>query len=137
MNIEELLLISKSQINIQHHNKPRDNKITIMDVDNSYSLTIEMKNSTAMTFDDEIGLDTYSKVVKQRFHLIFRYLKLWLQSELDHTEKSLSYSSLVSDALSLLCFGVELSNYLANLPSTKVYSKFFCLSVIIHTWFPK
>ena len=31
-----------------------------MDVDNSYSLTIEMKNSTAMTFDDAIGLDTYS-----------------------------------------------------------------------------
>jgi hypothetical protein len=60
LNIEELLSISKSQINIQHHNKPRDNKITIMDVDNLYSLTIEMKNSTAMTFDDAIGLDTYS-----------------------------------------------------------------------------
>jgi hypothetical protein len=34
-----------------------------MDVDNSYSLTIEMKNNTAMTFDDAIGYSSSETTV--------------------------------------------------------------------------
>ena len=46
--------------NISSHNEPRETKLTIMIVDDLYSLTVEMKHITATSFDEAIGQGTYS-----------------------------------------------------------------------------
>lgn len=63
-------------IDIELRNKPRETRLTIMIVDNSYSLTIEMRDSKATTFDEAIGLATYSNS-ESTVSLIFQYLRLF------------------------------------------------------------
>jgi hypothetical protein len=43
-----------------HNKKAGETKISILVVDKTYSLTIEMKDSLAKSFDEAIGLATYS-----------------------------------------------------------------------------
>jgi sugar-specific transcriptional regulator TrmB len=69
-------------INIEFRNKPRETRLTIMVVDNSYSLTIEMKDTTAKTFDEAIGLATYSNSESTVSSYLSIFETLWVQSEL-------------------------------------------------------
>jgi two-component system, OmpR family, sensor histidine kinase VicK len=59
-----------------------------MIVDNSYSLTIEMKDSTATAFDEAIGLATYSNSESTVSSYLSIFETLWVQSELYEQKKS-------------------------------------------------
>jgi hypothetical protein len=80
--IENLREEGNEQFNlIQHRKKPRETRITIMVAANSYSLTIEMNDSTAKTFDEAIGLDTYSSSESTFSSYLSIFGALWIQSE--------------------------------------------------------
>ena len=80
--IENLREGQKIGNNIECRNKPRETRLTIMVVDNTYSLTIEMKDSMATTFDEAIGLATYSNSESTVSSYLSIFETLWLQSEL-------------------------------------------------------
>ena len=79
--------------NISSHNEPRETKLTIIVVDNSYSLTIEMKDSTATTFDEAIGLATYSNSESTVSSYLSIFETLWVQSELYGQKRRMEQSS--------------------------------------------
>ena len=78
---------TKEQISIQNHIKSRQTKVTILVVDKTYSLTIEMKDSSARTFDEAIGLATYSNSESTVSSYISIFETLWIQSELEEQKK--------------------------------------------------
>jgi two-component system, OmpR family, sensor histidine kinase VicK len=70
-------------ISIEYRNKKAGQaKITILVVDNTYSLTIEMKDSLAKSFDEAIGLATYSNSESTVSTYLSIFESLWIQSEL-------------------------------------------------------
>jgi two-component system sensor histidine kinase VicK len=78
----------RKPINIEYHNKKAgQNKITILVVDNAYSLTIEMKDSSATSFDEAIGLATYSNSEPTVSSYFSIFETLWIQSELDEEKE--------------------------------------------------
>ena len=85
--------LKEEKISIQHCNKPRQTKITILVLDNSYSLTVEMKDSSANTFDEAIGLATYSNSESTVSSYISIFETLWIQSELYEKENKELLSS--------------------------------------------
>lgn len=72
----------KEKIKIRHHNKPRETKLTIMIVDDLYSLTVEMKDSAPTNFDEAIGLATYSNSESTVSSYVTIFETLWMQTEL-------------------------------------------------------
>lgn len=85
-NLEE----TKEQISIQNHIKSRQTKVTILVVDKTYSLTIEMKDSSARTFDEAIGLATYSNSESTVSSYISIFESIWIQSELEEQKNKVS-----------------------------------------------
>jgi two-component system sensor histidine kinase VicK len=73
---------AREQSNIQFLSKSTQTKITILIVDKTYSLTIEMKDSSATTFDEAIGLATYSNSESTVSSYISIFETLWIQSEI-------------------------------------------------------
>jgi two-component system, OmpR family, sensor histidine kinase VicK len=73
-------------ISIQHLSRPQQTKITILIVDKAYCMTIEMKDPSARTFDDAIGLATYSNSESTVSSYISIFENLWVQSEI-HQQK--------------------------------------------------
>ncbi|HET7283282.1 MAG TPA: hypothetical protein VFI70_01230 [Nitrososphaeraceae archaeon] len=69
-------------ISIQHLSRPQQTKITILIVDKAYCMTIEMKDPSARTFDDAIGLATYSNSESTVSSYISIFENLWVQSEI-------------------------------------------------------
>jgi two-component system, OmpR family, sensor histidine kinase VicK len=70
-------------ISIEYRNKKVGQaKITILVVDNTYSLTIEMKDSLAKSFDEALGLATYSNSESTVSTYLSIFESLWIQSEL-------------------------------------------------------
>jgi two-component system, OmpR family, sensor histidine kinase VicK len=70
-------------ISIEYRNKKAgQSKITILIVDNAYSLTIEMKDSLARSFDEAIGLATYSNSESTVSTYLSIFETLWIQSEM-------------------------------------------------------
>jgi len=90
---EEEEQIKDQIIDIELRNKPRETKLTIIVVDNSYSLTIEMKDSTATTFDEAIGLATYSNSESTVSSYLSIFETLWVQSELYGQKRRMEQSS--------------------------------------------
>jgi two-component system sensor histidine kinase VicK len=75
-------------IRIQHYsNKTGQTKITTFVVDNAYSLTIEVKDGSASSFDEAIGLATYSNSESTVRSYLLIFETLWIQSELYEQKK--------------------------------------------------
>ena len=53
-----------------------------MVVDKAYCMTIEMKDTAATSFDDAIGLATYSNSESTVLSYISIFETLWIQSEI-------------------------------------------------------
>jgi hypothetical protein len=70
------------KISIQHLSKPQQTKITILVVDKAYCMTIEMRDITATSFDDTIGLATYYNSESTVLSYISIFESLWIQSEI-------------------------------------------------------
>lgn len=73
--------------NLQIRSKPRATNVTIIVADNSYSLTVEVKDATATIIDDAIGLATYSNSEPTVSSYISIFETLWVQSELYKQKK--------------------------------------------------
>jgi two-component system, OmpR family, sensor histidine kinase VicK len=96
--------LKEEQISIQHRSDSRQTKITILVVDKAYSLAIEMKDSSAKTFDEAIGLATHSNSESTVSSYISIFETLWIQSELYEKQeekrgKKLSNQSLHDDRI--------------------------------------
>jgi hypothetical protein len=76
------------KISVQHLSKPQQTKITILVVDKAYCMTIEMKDTTATSFDDAIGLATYSNSESTVLSYISIFESLWIQSEIYQQKRS-------------------------------------------------
>ncbi|MFL6338697.1 MAG: hypothetical protein ACJ718_06285 [Nitrososphaeraceae archaeon] len=77
----------REQVNIQYLSKSTQTKITILIVDKTYSLTIEMKDTSATTFDEAIGLATYSNSESTVSSYISIFESLWIQSEINQQKR--------------------------------------------------
>jgi hypothetical protein len=84
---------AKEQVNIQYLSKSTKTKITILVVDKTYSLTIEMKDSSASTFDEAIGLATYSNSESTVSSYISIIESLWIQSEIDQQKRKEKFTT--------------------------------------------
>jgi sugar-specific transcriptional regulator TrmB len=78
----------KEHANIQHLSKSSQTKITMLIVDKTYSLTIEMKDSSARMFDEAIGLATYSNSESTVSSYISIFESLWIQGEIFQQKRS-------------------------------------------------
>ena len=59
-----------------------DTKSTILVVDRKYSLVMELRDDTKQTFDEAIGLSTYSNSKAGVLSYVAIFENLWKQSEL-------------------------------------------------------
>jgi two-component system, OmpR family, sensor histidine kinase VicK len=73
-------LKEEQKIKVQHYSRTGQTKITIIVVDEAYCLTIEMRDSSARTFDDAIGLATYSNSESTISSYVSIFENLWVQS---------------------------------------------------------
>jgi phosphatidylserine/phosphatidylglycerophosphate/cardiolipin synthase-like enzyme len=73
--------------NLQIRSKPRATNVTIIVADNSYSLTVEVKDAAATIIDDAIGLATYSNSEPTVSSYISIFETLWVQIELYKQKK--------------------------------------------------
>ena len=69
-------------ISIRYIEKAMDTKSTILVVDRKYSLVMELKDDTKQTFDEAIGLSTYSNSKAGVLSYVAIFENLWKQSEL-------------------------------------------------------
>jgi signal transduction histidine kinase len=74
-------------ISIRYMEKAMDTKSTILVVDRKYSLVMELRDDTKQTFDEAIGLSTYSNSKAGVLSYVAIFEKLWQQIELYHTVK--------------------------------------------------
>jgi hypothetical protein len=72
----------REKISVEHLSKPQQTKITILVVDKAYCMTIEMRDTTATSFDDAIGLATYSNSESTILSYISIFETLWIQREI-------------------------------------------------------
>jgi hypothetical protein len=75
--------ITREQVSVQCLNKSSQTKITILIIDKTYSLTIEMKDSAATSFSEAIGFATYSNSESTVSSYISIFESLWIQSEIN------------------------------------------------------
>ena len=69
-------------ISIRYIEKAMDTKSTILVVDRKYSLVMELRDDTKQTFDEAIGLSTYSNSKAGVLSYVAIFENLWKQSEL-------------------------------------------------------
>jgi len=69
-------------INIRYIEKAIGTKATVLVVDNRFSLVMELKDDSKQTFDEAIGLSTYSNSKAGVLSYAAIFEKLWHQSEL-------------------------------------------------------
>jgi signal transduction histidine kinase len=69
-------------ISIRYTEKAMDTKSTILVVDRKYSLVMELRDDTKQTFDEAIGLSTYSNTKAGVLSYVAIFENLWKQSEL-------------------------------------------------------
>ena len=74
-------LKEEQRIKVQHHSRTGQTKITILVVDEAYCLTIEMRDSSARTFDEAIGLATYSNSESTVSSYVSIFENLWMRTE--------------------------------------------------------
>ena len=83
-NIKRLLLSDAlgNNIDIRHIKKVSETKATILIVDRKYSLVIELRDDNESTFEQAIGLSTYSTSRPGVLSYISIFESLWTQTEL-------------------------------------------------------
>ncbi|MDQ3838740.1 MAG: ATP-binding protein [Thermoproteota archaeon] len=83
-NIKRLLLSDalSNNIDIRHIKKASETKTTILIVDRKYSLVIELRNDNESSFEQAIGLSTYSTSRPGVLSYISIFESLWIQTEL-------------------------------------------------------
>jgi two-component system, OmpR family, sensor histidine kinase VicK len=83
-NIKKLLLSDTlgNKIDIRHIKKVSETKATILIVDRKYSLVIELKDDNESSFEQAIGLSTYSTSRPGVLSYISIFESLWIQTEL-------------------------------------------------------
>ena len=69
-------------ISIRYIEKAMDTKSTILVVDRKYSLVMELRDDTKQTFDEAIGLSTFSNSKAGVLSYVAIFENLWKQSEL-------------------------------------------------------
>jgi signal transduction histidine kinase len=69
-------------ISIRYIEKAMETKSTILVVDRKYSLVMELRDDTKQTFDEAIGLSTYSNSKAGVLSYVTIFENLWKQSEL-------------------------------------------------------
>lgn len=80
--VQELKEKENSEIDIRDMQKPLQTKLTIMIVDQTSSLTVELKDDTRESSDEAIGLATYSNSEPTVFSYVSIFENLWIQTEL-------------------------------------------------------
>ena len=79
------------QVNFHFFNKSAQPKITTLIVDTEYSLIITTNDDSKQTFNEAIGLSTYSNSESTVAAYTFIFESLWIQSELkEHSELEIS-----------------------------------------------
>src|SRR5919109_3728829 len=83
-NIKKLLLSDSldNKIDIRHIKKVSETKATILIVDRKYSLVIELRDDNESSFEQAIGLSTYSTSRPGVLSYISIFESLWTQTEL-------------------------------------------------------
>src|SRR5919109_4078505 len=83
-NIKKLLLSDTlgNKIDIRHIKKVSETKATILIVDRKYSLVIELRDDNESSFEQAIGLSTYSTSRPGVLSYISIFESLWIQTEL-------------------------------------------------------
>ena len=69
-------------INIRTIERPSDTKATLLVVDRKISLVMEIKDDTKQTFDEAIGLSTYSTSKAGVLSFVSIFENFWIQTEL-------------------------------------------------------
>jgi two-component system, OmpR family, sensor histidine kinase VicK len=80
--VQELKEKENPGIDIRDIKKPLQTKLTIMIVDQTSSLTVELKDDTRESSDEAIGLVTYSNSEPTVFSYVSIFENLWIQTEL-------------------------------------------------------
>jgi hypothetical protein len=79
------------QVNFHFFNKSTQPKITTLIVDTEYSLNIDTNDDSKQTFNEAVGLSTYSNSESTVAAYTSIFESLWIQSELkEHTELEMS-----------------------------------------------
>ena len=71
-----------SNINVRHIEVTSGNKATILLADRKLSLVMELKDNSKTTFDEAIGLSTYSSSRPGVLSYVSIFENLWIQTEL-------------------------------------------------------
>lgn len=80
--IEEYFSSHIGSIQIRFLEKPSEIKTTFLIIDNKYTLDLEIKDDSKMTFEEAIGFSTYSSSkASVQFHVAI-FDNLWIQSKL-------------------------------------------------------
>lgn len=69
-------------IDIRNIDSPMQTRMTILLVDKKYSLVVELKDDSKYTFEEAIGLATYSNSTSTVLSYVSIFETLWIQSEL-------------------------------------------------------
>ena len=69
-------------IDIRNIDSPMQTRMTILLVDKKYSLVVELKDDSKFTFEEAIGLATYSNSTSTVLSYVSIFETLWIQSEL-------------------------------------------------------
>ena len=85
--IQNKIRKTRLPINIQYIRKPLHAKITILVIDESVSLAIEVADDTKKTFEEAIGIAIYSNNESTVSSSLSIFETLWIQSEFDKQNK--------------------------------------------------
>ena len=80
--VENLRQNYPEQINIRHIEQTSGTKATILLVDRKFSLVMELRDDSRGTFDEAIGLSTYSNSRSGVLSYVSIFENLWIQTEL-------------------------------------------------------
>ncbi|MGB7956623.1 MAG: ATP-binding protein, partial [Candidatus Nitrosopolaris sp.] len=80
--VENLRQNYPEQINIRYIEQTSGTKATILLVDRRFSLVMELRDDSTGTFDDAIGLSTYSNSRSGVLSYVSIFKNLWIQTEL-------------------------------------------------------
>jgi hypothetical protein len=95
MQDETVKEISNTKLKVPHQNVQVNylqqllpTKITTLIIDQAKTLTIEVNDDTKETFQEAVGLSTYSNSESTVFSNVSMFESLWIQSELDKQNKA-------------------------------------------------
>jgi hypothetical protein len=95
MQDETVKEISNTKLKVQHQNVQVNylqqllpTKITTLIIDQAKTLTLEVNDDTKETFQEAVGLSTYSNSESTVFSNVSMFESLWIQAEFDKQSKA-------------------------------------------------